>query len=231
MHEKDIRNWSELTQLIDDHKSENWLYRGVTRKCHDLVPSIGRVDPHGQDGQDRSWDRYMEQSLLEEFKRQALPKVSATPRTVVEWMALGQHHGLKTRLLDWTESVLVAAFFATEHGMNPKVPPAIYGIRNLPTIGPEDEDEPFQIESVALYRPALFSERISPQQSVFTIHPKPKESFDTPELIRWTLAINGTLDIKLALDASGITRAALFPDIDGLAASLNWQHKWGRLRS
>ncbi len=106
--------------------------------------------------------------------------------------------------------------------------PVIYGIQNLPTI--PDEEDPFERDCVEMYRPALFSERIAPQQSVFTVHPKPTSPFDTPDLIRWTLKINGTLDMKQALDVSGLTRAALFPDIDGLAASLNWQHKWGRLR-
>ena len=71
---------------------------------------------------------------------------------------------------------------------------------------------------------------IAPQQAVFTTHPRPDRAFKSQKLVRWILKISGTLGIKLALDASGITRASLFPGIDGLAHALNWQYKWGRLR-
>ena len=47
MQEEVIRDWSGLTQLIDDHKSENWIYRGQTRKTYKLIPTLGRIDRLG----------------------------------------------------------------------------------------------------------------------------------------------------------------------------------------
>ncbi len=128
--------------------------------------------------------------------------------------------------------------FATESGVTVKfnwntgdkidIPPAIYGIQGLPEA--KHDDDPFALEEVKVYRPAHISARIAPQQAAFTIHPKPQEAFNSDELVQWTLEIKGTLDMKLALDAVGISRASLFPGIDGLASALNWQYKWGTLR-
>ena len=234
MREDVITGWSDLTNLADRHKREHWLYRGVTRHDHNLTPKIGRG---GARAMDFEYAENHERRLLEEFKRKARPMVQLRLESELEWMAVAQHHGLNTRLLDWTESLLVAAMFATESGItiivNQKtgdrtdISPAIYGIQGLPEA--KRDNDPFALEEVNFYRPAHISPRIAPQQAAFTIHPKPLEAFDSGELVRWILEIKGTIDMKLALDAVGISRASLFPGIDGLADALNWQYKWGTL--
>jgi FRG domain len=131
--------------------------------------------------------------------------VGSLPETDLEWMALAQHHRLNTRLLDWTESLLVAAMFATESGVTflrdiqtgeqKRSPPAIYGIRNLPEA--KKDEEPFGVKEVKVFRPAHISPRIAPQQAVFTVHPRPEEKFDSDDLVRWTLDIHGTIEMSL----------------------------------
>jgi FRG domain len=50
--------------------------------------------------------------MLAAFKRQARPYIDPMPINDFEWMFVAQHHGLPTRLLDWSTNALAALFFA-----------------------------------------------------------------------------------------------------------------------
>lgn len=56
----------------------------------------------------------MERHLLRNFIKYAEHRPDARHDSVWHWMALAQHHGLPSRMLDWSYSPLVALHFVTE---------------------------------------------------------------------------------------------------------------------
>lgn len=88
-----------------------YLFRGQMDANWRLSPSFDRwLDRSG----DRSKRTETAQALLEFFRREceALDITEEILRDRVRLMVLGQHYGLPTRLLDWSESIYIAAFFA-----------------------------------------------------------------------------------------------------------------------
>lgn len=106
-----VNSWSELQERLFDHSwNENlrrfrssFAFRGIGDKTWNLRTSLMRLGGNFA---------YLESHLLRNFEKYA-------PSAVVErdspwhWIIVGQHHGLPTRLLDWTYSPLVAMHFAT----------------------------------------------------------------------------------------------------------------------
>ncbi len=107
---KTVSSWRELDEAIADtsfgrhpkHARSTLVFRGLARASYTNTSSLARLS-----GDYPSLERH----LMRNFRKYAHQE--APGPTEWDWMALGQHHGLPTRLLDWTFSPLVALHFAT----------------------------------------------------------------------------------------------------------------------
>lgn len=219
-----IRSWSEFSEWIEKHNTINWLFRGLTSTKHLLVPKIGRRETHEPR---RGYTKEAEIWLYEEFKRLALAYIQRLPTTDWEWLALAQHHGLPTRLLDWTHSPLVAAYFAVEKE-GKRGDAVIYACEITRVIQPSyAKFGPFTVPDDRRFDPPSVSPRIIAQAATFTIHRSPTQPFSPTGLDKIVIDKRWCGGLKGTLNNLGINRAALFPDMDGVATDLLWQ---GRIR-
>jgi hypothetical protein len=223
-----ISTWYDLARLIETCAADKWLFRGESSTARVLKPKAGRVGSERGAARKHPYDVAQEREALELFKRQARPYLGHTPASDLEWLAIAQHHGMSTRLLDWSESLLVAAYFATAEA-GTRGDAVVYGIRALKPVGPKHERNPFSLATPVMYRPPHITPRIPAQRSVFTVHADPTQPFVHRNLNRWVISSDACNSIKRVLDACAVNESSLFPDIDGLSRYIGWKYKWAKL--
>ena len=106
--------WLELQDLLFVKNDgsfgrfrSNFVYRGVDDECFQLQTSIQRLGKKPEE---------LESNLIRSFQKYSpINTLVDNYNNIWNWITLGQHYGLPTRLLDWTFSPYVALHFLTEN--------------------------------------------------------------------------------------------------------------------
>lgn len=201
-----------LGQLIDlvtppepdpviGRRRDTGVYRGSSNAKYPLLTSLDRLG--GANAAHRKSD--LEEHILRNFIRYSRPYLGTEPVNDWEQLVSAQHHGVPTRLLDWTYSPLIAAFFATRPSDDGderdravwrldwkrvhekfELPGLSLLIADLQAIfGKDGEFTPWTLmrkgarhEFAALLEPPSLDERIVTQAAVFTLCTDKTRPFD-----------------------------------------------------
>ena len=187
------------------------LYRGVSKETYSLQPSLFRIR-----NSDKNID-IVEYEMLNRFKKQVNQLLTNAPKTDIQWLVLAQHHGLPTRLLDWSLSPLVAAFFAASQ--DPSESGAIYRY-NPKGLEEEDDLDLNKLSNIKAFYPSHASQRVTAQSGMFTIHPSLTSVLISNHTSRIVIPAEKKTMVLDKLARYGFSYASIFPDLDGIAKSL-----------
>jgi hypothetical protein len=222
MRETTIKSFHELHTIRRDQWAEHYVYRGENSTSYTLRPKFGRrlADPYRADTGRVYPNPAHEQQLLARFRRQATPFLAHYPIDDWDWLAVAQHHGLATRLLDWTENILVAAYFACNGSRG--IDAVIYALNTRDIPQANMDTSPFLLENDVIFHPRHSTPRIAAQSGLFTVHFDPARQFESPDLLERIIIPAGfLLELFGTLRTYGIKKSKLFPGLDTLAEEVN----------
>jgi hypothetical protein len=239
-----LKSWESFLKVITSPPYTHWAFRGERDERWPLYSSLSRyfqnfgVSP-------KAWAK-QEARILRIFKRKAHQFLAKPPdpEDDFQWLALMQHHGAPTRLIDFTWSPYVAAFFALERTLHDGVvcalnPAHLDSSRASKPVrmDPRREDNFRRYFLKGTHRmiwmgePHTMNRRLIAQSGTFAVPgvlDVPIEEIlsnsDQENTLAKFVLNNAVREVGMReLYRMNITFATLFPDLDGLAKSLAYE--------
>lgn len=228
MNEIELRDWEHFREYAGYNfgGKPNYVFRGHADRSWKLESTLTRL------GKRVSGDLkpdFLNQAQLQNFRMKIRGLRGDNPQSLDEnglW-SLGQHHGLCTPLLDWTESIYVAAYFAFENkdACSGEWRTIFALDRRLPSL----VDTDLKAEGFEFLEPLHDdNKRITAQAGLFTKIPTniDLESWlKSKELDKYLIKIHIEDDFRLDaindLKLMNITASSIYPDLHGASATCN----------
>ncbi len=219
-----IGNVSELIAYVEKNcDTGRYLFRGQPRD-EPLLPKIARNNP--------TWDVLkLEKHLLEDFRRGSVPYLAVRPEDEWDWLAVAQHYGLMTRLLDWTDNPLAALWFAVQGRSKGQL--GVVWVFDVPledVVGSGAKPGPFRGPRTQAFRPRHLTRTIVAQGGWFTVHkyleeqskflPLEQISRLKPRLFKLRVS-SDFRKLRTQLHLCGVNEATMFPELGRLCRHLN----------
>lgn len=256
-----VESWEDFAQTVFHPRYVNWVFRGHNDARWSLESTLGRRLRNAKIDQ-RAWSA-QELRILNVFKRKAHLFLEHVPadNDSFQWLALMQHHGAPTRLLDFTWSPYVASFFSLESATADAViwavnQPALTREFKINTGGRPKVVKPWLMRPrkignyekyfvrgkhpfVVWDTPYVMNQRLIAQSGTFLVPSTLEEPvedilsrYSQEVIVKFTLRTSKLRETAmLELYRMNITHYTLFPGLDGLARSMGYEAEFSRARN